>query len=249
MQIGEVDSGMERNSEIVVALLAGVAIVVVVVILALTVLSSHTFQARRPSPEAVLPTSQVSRVYSYSGFTGIAASGAWHVTIRQGTDAKVSVTVPAGLADAIDVSQEGSILHFAMKSGTVETAGRLLASVTMPDLTEVDASGATYLTFSGFKGGDLLVRCSGAAAAYGSESRFSRATISATGAADVGFRAAPTREAQVQVSGAGRVVLTIDGGHLSGNASGVSQVVYNGTASSVSVRTSGAARVVHAGTS
>jgi Putative auto-transporter adhesin, head GIN domain len=238
---------VERSTKTLLAIIGSVAIFAVVAVLAVRVFSWISFpaQARPATQFRVVSPNIVTRTLSFTGFTSIAGNGAWEITIHQGAVSSVTVSFPESLSNLVAVTQEGDTLTFSLQGDAPPFSGRLRADVTMDTLKRIDLSGAGSVSFSGFTGRELLVRCSGAASVEGTKSRFDTISVATSGAADILLREAPAREARVDASGAGKITLNMTGGNLSGTATGVVSVQYWGSAAAESVRTSGAAQVIH----
>src|SRR6185295_2500312 len=122
---------------------------------------------------------------------------------------------------------------------------RWTARVTMPSLESLDVSGAGAVTFSGFEGATLAVNVSGAADVRGHAGRYRDLDIALSGAASVDLRDVVATSATVALSGAGSIRVHLDGGTLTGNASGAGSIEYSGTVSAERVSKSGFVGVRH----
>ena len=122
----------------------------------------------------------------------------------------------------------------------------LAADIVMPALEDVEARGAAMIEVSGFQGRRLEIDVEGAARLEGRDGRYDELALSAAGASDIDLRGIAVIDADVEIAGASRVTLTMDGGALSGSMAGAGRIEYYGAVTRESVRVAGAARVERA---
>lgn len=238
---------MKRSNRVLVGAAVAVVVLALAGVIAARLLGTNTASvafAGAPAPR--FEQVQLKSIsYDLSGFDRIQASGAWGLSLHAGPTYSVSVEVPEGVANRIDVHRSGKTLVFSLRAGTTTSRERLVAHVTMPELGAVVLSGANRLSFSGFSGNRLRLECSGAATVSGDSGAYEQLEIDASGASTVLLRDLRARNADVRLSGAGEVQLLMQGGSLSGRASGAARVTYWGTTSQEAIETSGIARVIH----
>jgi hypothetical protein len=200
-----------------------------------------------PMPE--LSGERVSRTYDLTGFDGVDISGQWNVTLERGEVWSVTVEAPAELIDDVDAELRGDRLSLSFDggwcAGCFRDGGALRATVRMPALESVAMSGTSMVRFSGFEGGSLSLGLSGAGEVRGAASRFDALMLDMSGAVDVELGDVPVTNAEVDVSGAGKVTLRMAGGRLTGDMSGAANLEYYGTVSEESVDKSGLVNVRH----
>lgn len=105
----------------------------------------------------------IGKSYEISGFDGLSVSGVFHVEIIQSDDFSLYIETDDNLFDKIevDVSNAG-ILNLGISNTRKITT--LKATVTMPSLKSLEASGATNVqTANTFAGEELRLEVSGAA--------------------------------------------------------------------------------------
>jgi hypothetical protein len=206
----------------------------------------------------------VTQEYDFNGFTKVQAGSAFQVDVKQGETYGVAVTVDKNLQPYLDVRMEGDTLRIFLKPGISLSTGasEMQAEVTMPELAGLDFSGASRANVSGFDSiADLMLQASGASRIDGdltagvvqlNLSGASRAMLrgagdlldlKASGASDAALRDFPVNEATVNLSGASRADVEVNG-PLDVEVSGASRVTYGGDTDLGSVDSSGASDVV-----
>jgi len=224
-----------RNSQ---RALVGALALIVVVMVAGTLWVRLTAE---PVPE--LTGQRTSSAYDHTGFDGIEISGQWRVDVERGDTWSVAVDVPAELSEDVEVELRGDRLSLGFQGGWCVGCFRegleLKATITMPELESLDMSGASFVTFSGFEGSNLSLDLSGSGQIRGEASRFDALALDMSGAASVELGDVPVRDAEVDVSGAGKVTLLMAGGRLTGDMSGAANLEYSGTVSVEDVDKSG----------
>lgn len=203
----------------------------------------------------------VTKTYDFTGFTAVAAGNAFSVEVVQSEAYSVVVSVDDNLVDYLDVTKTGDTLRIYLKPNLSIRNTTLKATVSLPELTGLDASGATRMLVSGFSSEQRLdVQASGASTVKG-DIQADAATMDISGASTVDLegRAAGLRlkvsgastarldrfvvgDVDVDASGASHAMVNVSG-KLSGEASGASSVRYTGDPTSVQVDTSGASSV------
>lgn len=151
-----------------------------------------------------------TRTQVHTDFTKVTAGHAFNLVITQSSSYRVRITLDDNLFQHLEVLKTGDILTIRLQFGFLYTPapGRpltLQTEITMPDLEEVQLSGATLADIDGFKVSHPFVAgISGASRLIG--------TYATTG--DVSFT----------VSGASTAELTGAGGDLTAVVSGASRL-------------------------
>ncbi len=203
----------------------------------------------------------VTREESLSGFDAVEASASFQVSIRQGESFRVVVRVDDNIVPYLRVDKEGSTLRLGLRPNSWVTNATLQAEVVMPELSRVEASGASRVAISGFRSArDLVLEVSGASTVEGDiqsadvtmeVSGASTVRLTGTGqglqanvsgASTVDLRAFPVRDADVEVSGASSATV-VPSGRLDVEASGASHVYYVGNPTMGRIETSGASSI------
>ncbi len=100
---------------------------------------------------------------NFSGFTRVDVGHAFEVEIVQSDSYSVSITADDNLFKYVRVSKTGETLKIRLQSGYSYQSITTRAKITMPDLYELDLSGATRGTVQGFSSAhDFILDLSGA---------------------------------------------------------------------------------------
>ena len=237
-----------RNSQRAVAALLGVIVALMIVV---------AVWVRVSAPEPLqLSGARTTKTYDFADFDGVEVAGQWQVTIERGDAWRVSVEVPAELADLVRVDRNGDVLNLAYASrlggptrggffGRVDGERALLATITMPALETLRTLGAPALSFSGFEGAALSLNVSGALELTGAASRFDTLMLDLSGAGNIDLTNVPVTDANVDISGAANVKLRMAGGRLAGDLAGAANLEYYGTVSQEAIVKSGFVNVRH----
>ncbi len=236
---------MKTSNRILIGVGSAVVVVAVLAVITARIIMGDTVNVQLSDGPRIFTGPETTKRIDVKDFTGIAASGAWIITLKEGADYSLAVTAPQDLMGRMDVYAGSQMLHLGLKPGVTSANHRLYARITMPSLRKLELSGANQASFSGFSGGQLSIECSGAVAVSGSEGSYDRVEVTASGASSVMFRNLPTTSADVRLSGAGQAELNMKGGPLTGQLSGAGKVTYWGTVSSQTIKTSGIGSVTH----
>ena len=182
-----------------------------------------------------------------SDFDRLAASHAFEVEVRVGTEPAVTVTSDDNVIDHVTMHVSNGMLQLGLRPGFQVRSATLQAVVTVPGLEEVRASGASEVRLADPLAGERLrVRSSGASeivgpvdvtelevAASGAstirlEGRAGTARLEASGASDLALAGLTVADARVQLSGASDGLVEVDG-TLEAQLSGASSLAYTGS--------------------
>ncbi len=219
----------------------------------------------------ILPTTKsvsgsgktVTLDFALDDFTRVSVGSAFKLDITQGDAFSIQVEVDDNLEQYLDVKRSGDTLEIGLKPrlGILFGNTTLRAWVTMPQLTGLEASGASNCRISGFssdKGLDL--EASGASTVRG-DAASGAAKIGASGASTVELKGSGTdlnavasgastlrledfavTDARADASGASRITVNVTG-TLDATASGASSVRYVGDPAKVRENSSGASTI------
>jgi hypothetical protein len=237
-----------RTSQIALLSAAGA---VVAGVFAVTALSRFGLTA---APAAAELDDRVSRNLNLSDFDSLAVQGSWGIEIVRGERWQVELSYPEGLQDDFVAEVRAGRLVLEANGRTAarqwgwfgghDTSAK--ARVIMPALARVEIMGTSEMEFRGFDGAALELDVSGAVNVDGHDSRYDRLDLNVSGAGRIGLEGVAVRDADVNLSGASLVVLTLDGGVLSGELSGVGTIIYHGEIQAQRVNVSGFGRVQQA---
>lgn len=203
----------------------------------------------------------VEQAYEFTDFDEVEFGHAFVATVTQGDTYNVLVRVDDNLVDRLVVEQDGNRVRIGMADGTMVTRGTLEADITLPDLTQLIASGASRVQLNPFSLNDLLTaNASGAAQihgdvdavdleldASGASTLFLAGTAAnvhavASGASTIDLTELSAVDAQTEANGASNVTVNITG-ILDADASGGSNIYYLGDPEMGDVQTSGGSNV------
>lgn len=175
-----------------------------------------------------------------SGFKGIKAGGAINLDITFKPEYTVTVEADDNLLEYITTEVDGSALVIGIKD-SVSSKSKINIKITMPELTDLDISGASTANVSGFKGDKLVAGFSGASKAKidGEVREFNGR---ASGASSIDAANLKAENADVNSSGASSITVNASG-DLKADASGASKVLYIGDPKSLKQNASGASSV------
>jgi hypothetical protein len=231
---------------------------------AVLVLGALVFSGCTPPFTAIRASGNiVTREEDISGFDRVDASHAFKVEITQADTFSVVLRIDENVLDYLEVAKRGNTLRIGLEPGRGYTTGKVTmeATVTMPELTGLELSGACKGTITGFKSaksltvdvsgashvrgdiesGDASIDASGASEVVLSGSA-GDLTADASGASGIDLADFPVGDANVGASGASRVTVNASG-TLDADASGASHVLYLGSPTLGNVDTSGASSV------
>jgi len=225
-----------------------------------------------------------TKSYDLSGFTGLRLDNSCDATVTRGDAFAVDVSVDDNLVQHLVVEVKGDTLHIGLDPGYVYVNAHLSARVTMPELETLELSGAALADVSGFSSeaplefrlsgasklslsgvrcGDVSFDISGAssltgrlesqafggevsgAGDVGLEGSGTTLKVEGSGASDVGLRYFAVQDADVTLSGASSGQVRVSG-TLNVDASGASQLDYFGSPTLGDVNVSGGSEVNHA---
>lgn len=172
-------------------------------------------------------------------FTELRVHGAITAEVRIGQPQSVAISGDDNVVRVIRTEvRDGRLTIEPEKSYNSDEP--LRASIVVPELESVEASGASTVTLSGVNAQEFRARASGASTVRASGS-VERVEADASGASRIRFEDLTAREAEADASGASTVEVSASE-RVSGSASGASTVTYSGRPQ-VNVRTSGASSV------
>ncbi len=187
-----------------------------------------------------------TRSYELRDFEQLDVSSAFvvDVTVVPGGDYQVDVSADDNLFDELVIEVDGDKLEIGVASGSaVRTDNPLSATVTMPTLSAIEASGASNVTVNAGSTTIQDLAASGASTVRVAELNGNDITIDSSGASRVDLSGVGAEKVNVDASGASRVDLTdfpIEEGDV--RASGASVVEF-GPANEVEGDASGASSV------
>jgi len=188
--------------------------------------------------------SPVTTNYDLRDFKEVEINDNWRVTIRQGDQFAVEVIAPQSVLENIRVEVVDDRLVFENKKH-VYRKDELEAVVTMPDIKVVASEDVAVVELEDFTCDELKIKIEGACKIRGYGNKISNLRLESEGASRVDLVDSSVKNAKIDVTGAGFIELNMDGGDLTGTASGAAKVVYYGTVSTEKIKTAGVVSVRH----
>jgi hypothetical protein len=251
------------------------AIIIIVVVTAVAVIC--TALALRGWPEGLVGSGNLeTEEYAFTNFTKVEIGPAFEFEIKQSSSYSINVTADDNVMDYVQVSQVGQTLKIELRTGLrigsvtlrigpgifpLPGSVTLRASVTMPQLQGLTASGASLGTVSNFTSTeDLDITVSGASRVTGDitagnvefgisgassiqlEGSADDIDANVSGASHFNLDDFIVNNVDVNFSGASSGTVNLNG-RLDANLSGASTLWYIGEPTSTDINTSGASTV------
>jgi hypothetical protein len=159
----------------------------------------------------------------FTGFTAVEVGGSFKVDITRSDKYSIAVTVGDKIASRLQVTKNGDTLHIGFDAIIINLHGRPSVVITMPDLRNLNISGASTGTASGFKSSNDFKSYVSGASTLDVDMQTGNFNADISGASGVSGNLLATG-ADLRLSGAGRITLTGSGGNANINTSGASQV-------------------------
>ena len=203
----------------------------------------------------------VTQEMDFSGFKRLVISHAFVADVKQSDTYRVEITVDDNLVDHLDVSKRGDTLYVGMDDISIFGDATFRATITMPTLDGLEASGASKVTATGFRSsnafdlevsgassfqgeidcGDMHIRVSGASSAtFDGTGR--NADIGVSGASRARLGGFALQNVNIEASGASSATVNV-AGRLNAEASGASTILYVGSPQLGNIEQSGASSV------
>jgi len=199
--------------------------------------------------------------YAFTDFTEVEIGSAFEFEIDQSGSYSINVTADDNVMDYVQVSQDGQTLKIRLRRFISIGPVTLRASVTMPQLHGLTASGASRGTVSDFSSTeDLNITVSGASRVTGDiaagnvdfgisgastiqlEGSANDIDANVSGASHFNLEAFTVNNADVNFSGASSGTVNLNG-RLDANLSGASTLWYIGEPTSTDINTSGGSTI------
>lgn len=251
------------------------AIIIIVIVAVVAIISNVLFWGGWPRG-LVGSGNLETEEYAFTDFTAVEIDSAFEFQIEQSGSYSINVTADDNVIDYVAVWRDGQTLHISLarplRIGPVTLSigfgifprldsVTLKASVTMPQLRELTASGASHGTISDFNStDDLDITASGASRVNGDitagnvdfgisgastiqlEGSANDMDAGVSGASHLNLEAFIVNNADVNLSGASSGTVNLDG-RLDANLSGASRLWYIGEPTMGDINTSGASTI------
>jgi len=199
--------------------------------------------------------------YAFTNFTEVEIGSAFEFEIKQSSSYSINVTADDNVMDYVQVSKDGQTLTIRLRRFISIGPVTLRASVTLPQLHGLTASGASRGTVSNFSSNeDLDITVSGASRVTGDvtagnvefgisgastiqlEGSANDIDANVSGASHFNLEAFTVNNADVNFSGASSGTVNLNG-RLDANLSGASRLWYIGEPTMGDINTSGASAI------
>ncbi len=185
----------------------------------------------------------ITRDFPVTGFTAVAISGGWKLTIMPADSYRVRVRAPEYLMDGIQVDRSDNTIYLRSPFIKHRKKENIRAEVYLPVLEKISSSGGSRIRFSNFTLKSLTLDIAGANRVRGTDNTIEELALTSTGASRIDLSDSRITDADLRVNGAVSVELTMAGGDLTGVASGAASIIYYGEANSQNIRTAGAVSI------
>jgi len=202
-----------------------------------------------------------TETYAFTDFNKVEISSAFEFEIEQSSSYSIEITVDDNIMEYIQVSQDGQTLKIGLRPAIWIGSVTLKASVTMPELSGLDISGASRGTISDFSSTeDLDIMVSGASRVTGDivagnvdfdisgastvqlEGSANDMVADVSGASSFHLDDFTVNNADVDFSGASSGTVNLSG-RLNADLSGASRLWYIGEPIMGNIDTSGASTI------
>jgi len=236
------------------------AIIIIAIVAAVAITS--TVLVLRGWPGGLIGSGNLeTEAYAFTNFTEVEISSAFDFEIKQSSSYSINVTADDNVMDYVQVSKDGQTLTIRLRRFISIGPVTLRASVTLPQLHGLTASGASRGTVSNFSSNeDLDITVSGASRVTGDvtagnvefgisgastiqlEGSASDIDANVSGASHFNLEAFTVNNADVNFSGASSGTVNLNG-RLDANLSGASRLWYIGEPTMGDINTSGASAI------
>ena len=201
------------------------------------------------APFAVVEGSRLTESVDLTGFTEVEIAGGWQVNLTRGDEWKVRLSRSEERGKPVRMHVFGNRLRLGrgMRDWWREDDASGSVDIEMPALEKLELRGGARVALAGFRGERLAIDVAGAVHLEGRDGGYEELDLSVAGASAIDLRGVPVRDAEVDLKGASDVVLTMNGGVLSGSAAGVGRIRYYGSVAEEQVAVAGITEVVHLG--
>jgi hypothetical protein len=236
------------------------AIIIAVIVTVISVISAVSIY--RGWPGGLVGSGNLeTEEYAFTNFNEVEIGSAFEFEIKQSSSYSINITADDNVMDYVQVSQDGETLKIRLRRFISIGPVTLRASVTMPQLHGLTASGASHGTVSAFSSTeDLDITVSGASRVTGNiiagnvefgisgastiqlEGSANDIDANVSGASHLNLDDFTVNNADINFSGASSGTVNLNG-RLDANLSGASTLWYIGEPTSTDINTSGGSTV------
>ena len=226
---------MKKSQKSLLTVIGSIGAIIILVI-AYTRVASPTIQPGGP---------KIDIQENLTGFTSIDASGSWKIGLIKGDSWSVETNSLEGIKDHVSIYVENDTLVLKQKSGSLFnwSSSEVVAKVTMPELTKIKSAGSLNTIISGFTGDELTIQAAGSTKISSNESQYQTLIIKTAGSSTLDFKEMLAIDANVALAGSSKLIITMNGGELTGSIAGSGNVEYYGDVSNQSIKIAGSGNI------
>ncbi|GHT23577.1 DUF2807 domain-containing protein [Bacteroidia bacterium] len=190
---------------------------------------------------------QKSEVRSVSGFTGIDASGVFHVTVNKGDAESLTIEADEAVLPSVRSVVNNGVLHLSIDNRhKLKNIKHINASIVMKELKNVQLSGVCRLLVNdGFISESFKLECSGASNCE-VNIKASTVDVDMSGASNLKLKA-EVENAKIEGSGTPNIDANLQAENINLDFSGGTNVKLVGKADNLSIDSAGASKINAAG--
>jgi len=210
----------------------------------------------------LLPGNLKTEEKEFTDFTSVDVGWAFEVSITQSSSYSVIITADEKIFDHIEVTQNETNLVIGLDSSVIADGLFRKVEISMPELDELDLSGATRGTVKGFSTSNpFILSLSGASSLQMTNMNVGDANIEVSGASTLSAMGTandlvslvsgasnmdlgefPVNDADVNINGASQATINLEG-RLDAEVSGASSLQYLGDPTMGDINTSGGSTI------
>jgi len=224
-----------------------ITLIVILVFVAVTIIASRMIVDKSFKDEysgiETLNKELTTKYFDVTGFSGLSTSGSWQVTLNRGDIYQIRIEAPEYLMDDVEVRKRGKVLDIDLDWRAGVHKNSLKAEITMPNLERIKSSDGSTVRFDDFDTDNLEISVSAASGIKGVNNTIKNLSINSSRATHINLKRSSITNADINTSGVSSIELTMEGGKLTGSASGAGSITYYGNVEEQSLCTSGAVSV------
>lgn len=175
-----------------------------------------------------------------SDFKSVDVGGVFQVEITAQKDFSVEVEADDNLLPLIKTEVRGGVLKIEAEK-KIESRNPIIVRISMPDVEDLDVSGAAKVSLTNLSNENLQIHSSGASKIK-IEGTTTNLAVDVSGASKIEAENLKAENVSVDASGASNVSVSVSN-ELKVDASGASNISYSGTPKNLEKKTSGASNV------
>jgi len=187
----------------------------------------------------------IEKEYDFNDFNQLNFSGGWRVKVEAGDEYSILLRTPKSLEDNLEVRKKGEYLMIGTRGLLDMESQHFEARISMPYLKGLNASGGLDAELSGFRGEEMILEGSGGLNIKARDCAYTDLWVETSGGVNADLREMPVKNAHVDASGALHMILSMQGGELTGQINGAGSLEYYGSVSKNTLSVSGVSNIRH----